>query len=547
MNTRLSSLSTLLYLGALGVALASAGGCADESPSVDGPDSSATSDVSPIEVDSTSGAGDEPEPVDSEVGSDSAASDAVEPSDVEPGELPLDGRVDGDSVDSRAPGSDTPSRDVGDDSSDSDGEIDDSASDGDVGPDVPPDDPSYTLFTPMSGTQTFVIDDDLQVLHVWDHGTVKGSTVYLLDDGTLLRSGRVEAPTFTGAGGFAGRVDAYSWDSANTWTYQVNTATAHHHHDFAPLPNGHIVVIAWDRISSKQAQLSGRDPDLIDAAQGVWSEQLLEYDPVTKSVVWQWRLWDHIVQDRDADKPNFAASTADRPERFDINYGLGSGIVDWWHINSVDYDPNRDQLVLSSAFHSEIYVIDHSTTTEEAASSRGGLSGRGGDILYRWGNPAAYASGGAEDRGLYAQHDAKWVPPGYVGAGHITIFSNGQVSLQPYSSVVELALPEDVGGGYNKVAGEPFGPVIPTWEYIADPPESLFSDRVSGAHRLPGGDTQICSGIQGLVTRVTQSGETVWSWEFDDIGLFRAERYPATHPAFEGRDLTPKGPLDSFL
>ena len=64
-----------------------------------------------------------------------------------------------------------------------------------------------------------------------------------------------------------------------------------------------------------------------------------------------------------------------------------------------------DQIVLSNHNLSEIWIIDHSTTTLEAASHSGGNSGKGGDLLYRWGNPQAYDQGTGADQLLnHQQH-----------------------------------------------------------------------------------------------------------------------------------------------
>ena len=65
----------------------------------------------------------------------------------------------------------------------------------------------------------------------------------------------------------------------------------------------------------------------------------------------------------------------------------GQANGDWMHVNAIDYNPYLDQIAISARHQDEIYIIDHSTTTEEAASHSGGNSGMGGDFLYRWGNP----------------------------------------------------------------------------------------------------------------------------------------------------------------
>ena len=111
-----------------------------------------------------------------------------------------------------------------------------------------------------------------------------------------------------------------------------------------------------------------------------------------------------------ASKPNYGV-VASHPELLDLNYPpvvLGDG--DWNHVNGIDYDPVHDWIVLSARSQDEIYVIDHSTTTAEAAGHTGGARGKGGDILYRWGNPEAYQAGTAANQQLFGQHDPRFVP-----------------------------------------------------------------------------------------------------------------------------------------
>src|SRR5207245_6277174 len=97
---------------------------------------------------------------------------------------------------------------------------------------------------------------------------------------------------------------------------------------------------------------------------------------------------------------------------------------DWTHINAVAYNADLDQIMLTVRAFSEFWIIDHSTTSAEAKGHTGGRGGKGGDLLYRWGNPQAYRAGRMEDQRLFAQHDAHWIPRGRLGEGHVMVFNN---------------------------------------------------------------------------------------------------------------------------
>ncbi len=170
---------------------------------------------------------------------------------------------------------------------------------------------------------------------------------------------------------------------------------------------------------------------------------------------------------------------------------------DWTHINSVSYNAQLDQIMLSVHSFSEVWIIDHGTTIEEAASHMGGRSGKGGDLLYRWGNPRAYRSGTRADQRLFAQHHAHWIASDLPGGGHMLVFNNGhQRPDGAYSSVDEVVLPVTAEGLYVRENGLPFGPAEAVWSYTAANKAEFFSMLISGAHRLPNGNTYVCSGTR---------------------------------------------------
>ena len=173
----------------------------------------------------------------------------------------------------------------------------------------------------------------------------------------------------------------------------------------------------------------------------MWAEAVLEIEPVGSNdanIVWEWHIWDHLVQDVDPELPNYGV-VSDHPELQDVNYGTvgsnggpGGSNADWKHFNAIAYNEELDQIALSSRHHDEIYIIDHSTTTEEASGHTGGNSGMGGDYLYRWGNPMNYGRGTSNDQKLKSQHGVHWIPDNFPGGGNLLIFNNNKVIKEYY-------------------------------------------------------------------------------------------------------------------
>ncbi|MEM7037552.1 MAG: aryl-sulfate sulfotransferase, partial [Bacteroidota bacterium] len=247
--------------------------------------------------------------------------------------------------------------------------------------------PGYTLLAPQRSDSIWLIDECGRVLHSWHDGLEPGNSTYLLENGHLLRTsseGQSANPSFV-AGGAADHIRLYDWDNTLLWNFTWSTPTTRLHHDIAYLPNGNIVLLAWEYKSVGEALTSGRDPSEISAF-GLWPETLVEIRPIfpdSGEIVWEWHAWDHLVQDYDSNLANFG-NPSDHPELLDLNYlgDAGVGTVDWLHCNSVAYHPDLDQIMLSSREFSEIWILDHSTTTAEAAGHTGGNQGRGGDLIY---------------------------------------------------------------------------------------------------------------------------------------------------------------------
>ena len=408
----------------------------------------------------------------------------------------------------------------------------------------------YTLFKPFSAGNAYLIDHAGMAVHSWEFGTSGRTTPYLLEDGSVIRVNNFEGIT------------QQAWDGSLVWDFVYPEI----HHDIEVLPNGNVLLLAQVLYTATDAIAEGRDPDALNNGRLV-SEKIVEVrptGPTSGEIVWEWSAWDHLIQDFDPTKENYGV-VSDHPEEIDINFGepnpVNGNDGDWLHANAVDYNPELDQIVISLRQFSEVWVIDHSTTTAEAASHSGGTSGMGGDLLYRWGNPQSYRAGTAEDRQLFLPHDARWITSKLPGAGNFLIFDNGNGRTpENYSSVVEITPPMDDFGNYALASGESFEPAEPVWRY-SDGPE-FYSAFVSGAGRLPNGNTLITSGAQATIFEVTPDGETVWKYtnpiggdgpvtQGDPIrpghSMFRAYRYAPDYQGLAGRDLTPGGPLEIVL
>jgi hypothetical protein len=316
--------------------------------------------------------------------------------------------------------------------------------------------------------------------------------VYWFDDGSILRTMHLA----NWGGGSGGGIQKISWDGIILWDYRYYTSTILSHHDIEPLPNGNVLMIAWETKTRTEAINARRNPSQVgNTLRPDHIVEVMPTGPTSGDIVWEWHAWDHLIQDYDPTKDNYGV-VADHPELIDINFGTSN--ADLLHCNSIDYNADFDQIVISCLNFDEIWVIDHSTTTTQAAGHTGGNSGMGGDLLYRWGNPRTYRRGTYSDQKLFNQHDTGWIKTSCPGEGNILIFNNGvNRPAGRYSSVDEIVPPVDDNGFYYLAPGAAYGPDAPLWSYTANPPTSFYANYISGCERLKSGNTLICDGPAG--------------------------------------------------
>lgn len=419
----------------------------------------------------------------------------------------------------------------------------------------------YTLFMASGTDRAYLIDGEGRFIHDWGL-PANGREAILRENGNLVVAmARDTPPANTFADDIVpfiditGRIAEYTWEGEEIWSYQFERPDYRIHHGIEVMPNGNVLFIAWEYISSEEAMANGRDPELV--GNGLWPDAILEYSPTEDAIVWEWHAWDHIIQDFDPDMANYG-DVAANPQLADVNFFQQyQWIEDWMHVNAVDYNPELGQIALSVRELNELWIINHNITTEEAR-------GPAGNILYRWGNPRAYQRGDESDRQIGFQHDVQWVPPGYPGEGNIILYSNRHTIIEDgeevnYSKAIEITPPLQADGTYAIEEGEPYGPAEPTWVYGGTPDEAFYSRFISGVQRLSNGNTVINQGSNSRWIEVTPDNEIAWEYKLPmhvhylinqgsvpDVATFRVRRYQSDYSAFDGRDMTPGPKLEDL-
>ncbi|CEL93441.1 unnamed protein product [Vitrella brassicaformis CCMP3155] len=426
-----------------------------------------------------------------------------------------------------------------------------------------------TLWAPLGTNVAYLYDSNLCVAKTFNiaAGPPASGSASIMRNGWLLRAATDitrpplrQDPVFP-YGGRAGILQMIEWEF-NTTKFERGRV-AIQHHEAIELPNGNILYLLWVVKDYAEAIQAGRDPardvpDNQNKSGYLLTEEIVEVTPVGKKSaeeVWRWRMWDHLIQDFDRSKDNYVPY-CDHPDdyyyRLDINIppvtarDISFSIsVDWLHWNSLDYNEQLDQIMISSRHTSEIYVIDRSITTAEAATSKG-------DFLFRYGRPFNYRADPFDaNRVLYTSHSAKWsfndirFSTTLLGAikearcdvsptRNFVLLNNG--CLAEGSCCQEFRTPE------IRKYGRPYGDPS---RWVADT-EQVFqfdltrADFVSSCQRLAGGKYLVSIASPRLVD-ATDSGEVNRVCPSTGNAL-RAWRYSTSYSGIRALDVTCQNP-----
>jgi hypothetical protein len=362
----------------------------------------------------------------------------------------------------------------------------------------------YTLYATKNGTQAYLIDtaNTPVTFKTWTFSSSKKSaySAYLTVGDTIVRSYKPTANTSWNTGPCHGGIQKITWDGTVAWNYEYYAANAYcPHHDICPMPNGNVLLICYDYRTAAEATAAGSS-----SASVFYSEKIVEVHPTgatTGTIVWEWKLWNHMCQNYDNTKSNYVTSIVNNPQLLNINYSGTGPLPDRYHMNGIDYNPTLNQIVVSMHFMNSAFVIDHSTTTTEAAGHTGGNSGKGGDFLYRWGNPASYGATGTTIFNVI--HDAHWVPadnPNYPN--YLAGFNNNPGS----NSKVDIWNPPYNGNNYSITLGSAYTPSTYDYQYTS----SFTSNNEGNSQQLPNGNMLVNNSF-GAVYEVNSAGTQLWT------------------------------------
>lgn len=366
---------------------------------------------------------------------------------------------------------------------------------------------------------------DLSLWHEWPNSldTPEGSPGVLTPEGRALIAGTIHKDSTLLEAGFPigahGTLRLLDPDGNVVWEYTKcdfdveapeGSGVECLHHDIDLMPNGNILVMAYTRVPAEELEAKGWDrANTNDPDSGhLWMDTVYEIKPIfgdeaaaacdgaayCTETLWAWRTHDHLGEND--------------PAKIDIN-AVDSTVMplvqlkaDQTHLNSLDYSPERDQILMSSFGYDELWVIDRPTSTEVS-------SGPAGDLVWRWGWPDRYGCGGQTgeicESKVLNQHDALWITPdGEDSPTQILLHNNNSSpATGPLGSQI-LSLDLELGddGSFDQTL--PYGPAEATilfgqekWEGGRPLFNNVFA---SGAHLLEDG---------GLVITLSDSKE-IW-------------------------------------
>jgi len=385
----------------------------------------------------------------------------------------------------------------------------------------------YTVLSPLQTPAVLVIDMNGNVVKRWEGlNNSAGGPARVLPGGFVISASGARPPNQESL-----ELVQQDFDGKVMWQFsrneQIKTReggtiwSARQHHDwqresfpagyFAPesmpaIEGGSTLILTHtNRTQPKVADVMLEDDRLIEVS---WKGE----------VTWEWVASDHI------DELGFAPD-ARKAIKAAQSFNKARGSFDWLHINSAHYvGPNRwfDQ--------GDMRFTPNNVIISSREASLLAIVGRDGKIVWRLGPDFSESPELRAIRQIIGQHHAHFIPKGLPGAGNLLVFDNGGSSGYGFANPIA---PNGVGAFARATSRvleiNPLTLEL-VWSYTNP---RFFSTNISGAQRLPNGNTLITAGAGGRMFEVTKEGAIVWEYMYPLFGganasnaVYRAYRIP---------------------
>jgi hypothetical protein len=385
----------------------------------------------------------------------------------------------------------------------------------------------FTVLSPLATQAVLVIDMNGTVVKRWDgFNNSAGGPARVLPGGMVMAASGSRPPHQESL-----ELIRRDFDGKDLWRFargeQITTRegttvwSARQHHDWqiVGFPAGYYSPDSTPDVNGGNTLiLSHTDrmqPKVADVMLG--DDRLIEVSPKGE-IVWEWVASDHI------DELGFEAD-ARRAIKAARGFNKARGSFDWLHINSATYvGPNQWFDKGDRRFAPENVII----SSREASLLA--IVGRDGKIVWQLGPDFSASKELRAIRQIIGQHHAHLIPKGLPGAGNLLVFDNGGSSGYGFNTPIA---PDGVGAFARATSRVlEINPVTLelVWSYTNP---RFFSTNISGAQRLPNGNTLITAGAGGRMFEVTREGAIVWEYMFplfaganQSNAVYRAYRVP---------------------
>jgi hypothetical protein len=385
----------------------------------------------------------------------------------------------------------------------------------------------YTVLSPLQTQAVLVIDMNGTVVKRWDdYNNSAGGPARVLPGGFVMSANGAHPPHQESLEliqrDFDGKVVWRFSQNEHIKTREGSTVwSARQHHDWQrdDFPAGYyspqstpaatggntLILTHTDRTQPNVADVPLEDDRLIEVAPN-------------GDIVWQWVASDHI------DALGFAPD-ARKAIKAGRGFNKARGSFDWLHVNSATYvGPNRWFDQGDTRFAPTNVIISSREASLLAIVSRDG------SIVWRLGPDFSESKELRAIRQIIGQHHAHLIPKGLPGEGNLLVFDNGGASGYGFANPTA---PDGVGA-FSRATSRvlEINPVTLelVWSYTN---ARFYSSNISGAQRLPNGNTLIAAGAGGRMFEVTKEGAIVWEYMYPQFSgpnaanaVYRAYRIP---------------------